>query len=264
MGKRGFTETEEYKKLRQEFVSEKFRKSMIKILGSKCCNCESTENIEYHHVVPLAFGGTNRLSNIKPLCPRCHLAVHRGKHMNEFRKQPEKTGRPRKWPLTDESEKHIWRWAKGEIGTRELKELVGMKKSIHLPETQMYEQFVEKHGISRIRNYRDMLTIGNNWRSKSCGIHRVSKIQYLDGREEEYEADMGEREGVKPAFKISFDDVDDDTRIIDTAHGSKYVFRDKDGTFPDSVDTPKSDSEILYDLRRDALSQYRQQCFEVI
>ena len=51
-----------YDKLRQEFQGESFRLNMKSELGNKCVNCGSTENIEYHHIVPLRNGGTNNLS----------------------------------------------------------------------------------------------------------------------------------------------------------------------------------------------------------
>ena len=65
-----------YDKLRQEFQGELFRLNMKSELGNKCVNCGSTENIEYHHIVPLKNGGTNNLSNIVPLCETCHYKAH--------------------------------------------------------------------------------------------------------------------------------------------------------------------------------------------
>ena len=34
-------------------ISKSYREAMVRVLGTKCRNCGSDENIEYHHVVPL-------------------------------------------------------------------------------------------------------------------------------------------------------------------------------------------------------------------
>lgn len=44
-----------------------------------CTNCGSRKILQAHHVVPLSRGGTNRLSNLKLLCERCHQRAHSGK-----------------------------------------------------------------------------------------------------------------------------------------------------------------------------------------
>lgn len=50
---------------------------MIDLL--KCFECESCENIVYHHVIPRSLGGKKTL----PLCQICHDKVHRyKKHRN--------------------------------------------------------------------------------------------------------------------------------------------------------------------------------------
>lgn len=53
-------------------------------IGRVCVNCGSTEDIEYHHIVPLSLGGNDVLSNIQPLCYECHSKLHFGesKHVN--------------------------------------------------------------------------------------------------------------------------------------------------------------------------------------
>lgn len=44
--------------------------------GIKCCNCQSVEDIQYHHIVPMSSGGFDIISNIVPLCSICHALVH--------------------------------------------------------------------------------------------------------------------------------------------------------------------------------------------
>ena len=42
----------------------------------RCANCQSTENLHVHHIVPLSLGGSNELSNLKTLCKNCHTRLH--------------------------------------------------------------------------------------------------------------------------------------------------------------------------------------------
>jgi len=41
----------------------------------QCCNCDN-EAVHMHHVVPRAKGGSDRPSNLVPLCANCHALVH--------------------------------------------------------------------------------------------------------------------------------------------------------------------------------------------
>ena len=38
----------------------------------RCVKCGSTKNLEIHHIIPLAWGGSNRLENLQLLCQRCN------------------------------------------------------------------------------------------------------------------------------------------------------------------------------------------------
>ena len=58
---------------------ENLRAKLPKILGKVCSRCGSTDGVEYHHRKPLQYGGTNDISNIVPLCHRCHQEVHGAK-----------------------------------------------------------------------------------------------------------------------------------------------------------------------------------------
>lgn len=40
--------------------------------GNTCVRCGSSHNLEVHHRVPLAHGGTNSLDNLETLCHACH------------------------------------------------------------------------------------------------------------------------------------------------------------------------------------------------
>jgi len=42
------------------------------------CNCTfDTKDWEVDHIVPLALGGSDAMSNLQALCPRCHKAKTR-------------------------------------------------------------------------------------------------------------------------------------------------------------------------------------------
>ena len=49
-------------------------------IGLQCCNCQSTEDLEYHHVVPIIFGGNDINSNIFCVCHNCHSKIHFSKN----------------------------------------------------------------------------------------------------------------------------------------------------------------------------------------
>lgn len=67
------------------------RPSIARLLPSSCGNCGSKQDIQIHHVVPLKVGGTNRITNLVPLCRECHKRVHGGISYGKLR-----WARPRK------------------------------------------------------------------------------------------------------------------------------------------------------------------------
>ncbi|HFL3607959.1 TPA: HNH endonuclease [Clostridioides difficile] len=109
-----------YEELRQEFTKKSFRAELKLRLGSTCANCGSIENIEYHHIVPLINNGTNKLSNIVPLCVECHEKSH---DKEGFKSRG--GGRPRATTI-DEAEPILRKYFYLEIGARECKELIGI------------------------------------------------------------------------------------------------------------------------------------------
>lgn len=42
----------------------------------KCANCGTIKDLEYHHIVPLIFGGNDINTNIVCLCSKCHRLIH--------------------------------------------------------------------------------------------------------------------------------------------------------------------------------------------
>jgi len=62
--------------LRKEFANK--RNTFDKQLPKECANCTSIIDLQIHHVVPLSFGGSNRISNLVRLCTDCHSKAHGG------------------------------------------------------------------------------------------------------------------------------------------------------------------------------------------
>ncbi len=59
----------ENEKRREHFLFTKRNKATV------CVNCGSAENLEWHHRIPLAMGGTTDPENMEVLCKTCHVAV---------------------------------------------------------------------------------------------------------------------------------------------------------------------------------------------
>ena len=45
-------------------------------IGLKCCNCGSTSDLQYHHIIPIVIGGKDINSNMCCLCYDCHYKLH--------------------------------------------------------------------------------------------------------------------------------------------------------------------------------------------
>lgn len=73
-----------------------------KFYGNECVSCGSHENLEYHHIVPLYVGGSNRPTNIVPLCKQCHYAVHYGVRLDKSKLKRISGGRKKDIPTEKE------------------------------------------------------------------------------------------------------------------------------------------------------------------
>ena len=57
--------------------SESERKiEALKLDKWQCVQCGSRRPLDIHHILPLAQGGSNRLTNMVSLCRECHQQVH--------------------------------------------------------------------------------------------------------------------------------------------------------------------------------------------
>lgn len=48
------------------------------MLPKQCCNCGSTNDLTYHHIVPVIYGGTENPRNYAVVCGMCHDKIHYG------------------------------------------------------------------------------------------------------------------------------------------------------------------------------------------
>lgn len=167
-----------YEELREEFISKSFRKAIKDSLPDACCNCGSKKSIEYHHIVPLKLGGTNRTTNIVPLCHKCHKAAHCGQHISHY---SDKTNAGRKSRSNAEKHSEIFdMFINGEIGNRKCSELLGYSPSTPIKDRPSFQKYIKSKGILYVRNLIDLCCT-----TRRDGINDgdiVGKIEYLDGR----------------------------------------------------------------------------------
>lgn len=117
---------------------------------SACANCGATEGLQQHHIVPLCYGGENRLSNIVLLCPKCHKGAHHGHEWSNGN-----GGRPKKEPPVG-YEAVLDRYFKNEIGTQEVIRLLNLE-NYRIASYWWVREYRESHNIPKgYRNNVDL------------------------------------------------------------------------------------------------------------
>ena len=146
-------------------------------LGYRCYNCGCEENIEYHHIVPMFLGGNDVITNVVPLCNRCHKVAHKGRHMHRY---TNKANAGRKKLCDDETVRQVAdMYINGEIGNRKAVELVNGKPGSRFSSRRSYKAYIQELGIKTVRNYVDYLaenTYEGLVEGKECVL-----IEFLDG-----------------------------------------------------------------------------------
>ena len=141
-----------------------------------CLNCGCVSHIRWHHLVPLGKGGKDVLSNIVPVCYRCHLAIHSDteRHYSEDRVWG---GRPRKIPSDYKDILHDYVFC--QIGKAELMDIFGIKcKQITL--RTWFREYLDERGIESVRNNVDII-IANGNHEPLIG-ENTGYIKFKDGR----------------------------------------------------------------------------------
>lgn len=166
--------------------------------GTICCNCGSSDNIEYHHIVPIALGGNDIESNIVPLCHRCHKVAHHGRHITHYLSH-RNSGRKPSATYKDACKIYDM-YVDGEIGRRKACELLNCKKSAQITQQKWFKEYKEEHGITKVKNNIDV--IGTN--SDLVNGMKCGYICFADGRiEDMLYKDNGKNDVVYAKRKMS-------------------------------------------------------------
>ena len=169
-----------YESLKKEARSHEFISMLRQVHGCACVNCGSEEMVEYHHIIPLAFGGTNSPKNVVPLCYKCHKAAHYGRHINNYADHSRsKDGRPPK--CDDETAfRALDLMLDGQIGNRKCKEMMNLAKRTEPKQTSQFQRWCEARGVKYIKNTLDV-SITNKARYMCEGVD-IGEVIYEDGR----------------------------------------------------------------------------------
>ena len=149
-----------------------------KILGNKCCNCGTDKAIEYHHIVPIVFGGNDISSNMVAICHSCHRAIHYGKPMTLYLNS-KNAGRKPKIPY-EEACKVYDLYVNGEIGNMKAKQLLNCSARTELSTHSNFKRYKKEHGIKSVRNLIDVKAVVSEHNLKPgmvCG-----SIEYINGK----------------------------------------------------------------------------------
>lgn len=180
--------------MKHKKIPTNIKKAVLDRYDGRCVWCGSTEDLEFHHAIPLEIGGPDTVYNLMPLCYDCH------KSMTHYELRMLKVGRVhkaggRKRIIPDNYKDILWRYVRCEIGKQECVRELGLSEKNKLTDNVFYKEFLKENGIESQRNNID-IRISNN------GIQYgdyVGYIKYTDGREEKIawcgDAMQGNRSG---------------------------------------------------------------------
>lgn len=130
----------------------KLNKQEKQIVGTKCCNCGSKEDLQYHHIVPTELGGNDILSNMCCVCGNCHHKIHFGKSKNinhsylikeGIKKSSKKSGR--KYGQLDKMTDELREDIKTYLNNKSIKQIDLMKKhNISRNTLKKYIEYINK------------------------------------------------------------------------------------------------------------------------
>lgn len=153
------------KQLRNEFNNKTFRNILEKELGCKCANCKSEEYIEFHHIVPISNGGTNNITNIVPLCLKCHYNAHKRTYTKGVLKARQEGRKHKK--TYEECKPYFKLYFENQIGRKELIEKCGYSHKYSISDSPYYKKYKEEYGIKDFKNKVDILNSNKNRGSRN-------------------------------------------------------------------------------------------------
>lgn len=109
--------------LRREF--ESLKGELVDKFPDECGNCETDQDVEFHHIVPLSRGGTNKVSNLVRLCSSCHDSAHGRSRAGNFKElqaagieKAKADGRYKGRPVDEDLHKRVKELLKAGMGIR--------------------------------------------------------------------------------------------------------------------------------------------------
>lgn len=160
-------------------ITKTRRTRLIQMHGDRCINCGSPDEIEWHHVVPLAVGGYDVDTNLVPLCYSCHKAVTHQTLILATKGRPVHSG-GRKRTVPDNYKEIIDEYLHGNIGKSECIKQLGLGKNNRLTDNVWFKEYIHELEIKRHRNQVDLVHVNG------CLVpgRDVGFIEYTDGRVE--------------------------------------------------------------------------------
>lgn len=143
------------KTVRNEYDYVLIKDTVLAAYDYRCANCRDTESLEIHHVVPLSLGGTNEITNLVPLCHRCHKTAHCGRHLSHY---ADSSNAGRRSNLSDEEAKKVFdSYFLGEIGTNEVKKRFGWSEKNRITDSPQFKKYIKDNDIKHYRNNVDVV-----------------------------------------------------------------------------------------------------------
>lgn len=155
---------EELRRLRIEFSSPTFRKKLVKEKGCRCAVCDTTDDVQFHHILALCDGGNNNFANIVPLCHVHHMMVHFHGERRRYKEHANQNlGRGRKVDNIANYEQILEDYLLCRIGKHEAEMLLGLTgECARLNGKPWFKEYLERNGIEKYRNNIDILNSRTN------------------------------------------------------------------------------------------------------
>ncbi len=58
-------------------VYDRNRREVLKRFGWRCAKCRGSAGLQIHHKTYRSHGGNHEISNLEPLCWKCHHLIHK-------------------------------------------------------------------------------------------------------------------------------------------------------------------------------------------
>lgn len=164
-------------------ASAKFKRELTEYYhGAKRCVCcaDYIDEPIWHHILPVALGGEDIVTNMVPICHACHMAIHNMKPAFYYRfKASPGGGRPKDhmpWYDNIYDDYVMCRIPKTVASER-------LGKGVHFQENAAFREFLKKNRILKFRNNIDLIASKNNGYVEPGRI--VGHVEYMDGTRKE-------------------------------------------------------------------------------